>query len=132
LSSHYIQLVIRYYLIPEESIRRWRLLTPLGKILVEFVDGHKTVYYDYNIRRMRFVNEESQRNKELYARSFGFNLRELLEEHCITAKEVAVRSGISERTISKIVQGKTIPTVYTAHQLARAIGCTTAELTDYQ
>ena len=46
-------------------------------------------------------------------------------------EELAEKTGISPVMISKYMSEKATPSGHTIHRLARALGCTVAELTDF-
>jgi len=51
-------------------------------------------------------------------------IRILLAEHDITQKELAVRTGLREMTISNLVRGRTSDVnLSTLESIARALGC---------
>ncbi len=59
---------------------------------------------------------------------FGHNLRRVMARLDLTVQEVAVRSGLDERTVKTILSGVSIkPHARTLHQLARGLGVDTNE-----
>jgi transcriptional regulator with XRE-family HTH domain len=56
------------------------------------------------------------------------NLRELRHERMITQREVAERAGITVTTLSRIENGKVIPTFKTIRNLAEVFGISPQEM----
>ncbi len=49
------------------------------------------------------------------------NLKEILEDRCMTQRKLSDKTGISEITISRYVNGKRTPNVREAMLIARAL-----------
>lgn len=57
-----------------------------------------------------------------------YNLQKFREEKGFTQLKLAVRSGVSQGTISMIEGGKRVPTVFIAKKLADVLGVTIDEM----
>jgi transcriptional regulator with XRE-family HTH domain len=60
--------------------------------------------------------------KEAVSVNVGRRLRELRDEHTISMRGLATKSGLSANALSMIERGKTSPSVSTLYKLAEALG----------
>lgn len=63
-----------------------------------------------------------------FCEKIGENLRRIMKEKNITQEELSYRTGIAQPSISRYLNGKTMPTVRPIHKITRAIECTVDEL----
>jgi len=61
-------------------------------------------------------------NKDATSIDVGIRLRQLREEHKMSIRGLAVKSGLSANALSMIERGKTSPSVSTLYKLADALG----------
>lgn len=62
---------------------------------------------------------------------FGENLKGMLKDACMTQKELADATGLSESAISNYIHGKQIPTVRAIINICYEFACNTDELIDF-
>lgn len=61
-------------------------------------------------------------------KAVGLNIKKLRKASKLTQEQLAAESGLSTDTISSIERGKISPTVFTLHQIARALKIENYEL----
>lgn len=107
---------------------------PSGRheITVKFDDGTKVIY-NHIFKTMRNVvyGEDEQLSEEQWRKEFGFKLRDILADKGWSQGDLADRSGISRITIGKYLSGRASPSSYTVVTLARVLGCSVNELTEF-
>lgn len=60
--------------------------------------------------------------KDEYAKAFGEYLKSLLEEKGMTQAELARRTGLTEASVSRYINGNRSPRIAQAYRLALVIG----------
>ena len=60
--------------------------------------------------------------KEEYAKAFGAHLKSLLEEKGMTQAEFARRTGLTEASVSRYINGNRSPRIAQAYRMAQVIG----------
>ena len=60
--------------------------------------------------------------KEEYAKAFGEYLKSLLEEKGMTQAELARRTGLTEASMSRYINGNRSPRIAQAYRMAQVIG----------
>lgn len=60
--------------------------------------------------------------KEEYAKAFGEYLKSLLEEKGMTQAELARRTGLTEASVSRYINGNRSPRIAQAYRMAQVIG----------
>lgn len=60
--------------------------------------------------------------KDEYAKAFGEYLKSLLEEKGMTQAELARRTGITEASVSRYINGNRSPRIAQAYRMALVIG----------
>ena len=60
--------------------------------------------------------------KDEYAKEFGVYLKSLLEEKGMTQAELARRTGITEASVSRYINGNRSPRIAQAYRMALVIG----------
>ena len=58
-----------------------------------------------------------------FLRIFGHNLKTLLDESCMSQKELATKLGISESTLSRYINGNYMPNLLTVVNLMNVLEC---------
>lgn len=56
------------------------------------------------------------------------NIVRLLEEHCMTQKEIADAIGVTEATISRYVNGYRVPKLEHAVAMSKVLNCSVEEI----
>ena len=103
----------------------------LDEIEVMLTDRTRIIYDDIE-QVLIFPNRGELSDKEVWAREFGRRLRKRLYFRGISQAEVAKHCGVSQPTVSKWLTGKTIPDVYKLTTLAELLGCTSADIIEYE
>ena len=60
--------------------------------------------------------------KDEYAKAFGEYLKSLLEEKGMTQAELARRTGLTEASVSRYINGNRSPRIAQAYRMAQVIG----------
>lgn len=108
---------------------------PSGRmeITIMLMDGTKLTY-DYLNQMIRFLNnfeDNESVSEEEWMREFSFRLAKKMRQNRITQEELSETTGLSKPTISKYVNGRSIPNVYVARKIALALECSVSELIDF-
>ena len=104
------------------------------EITVKLEDGSKVAYSSITkgIRTIRNADGIPEyMDEERWREAFKVRLYKKLYMTNMNQESLAKESGVSPVMISKYMSGKATPSGYTIHRLARALGCTVAELTDF-
>ena len=101
-------------------------------IVFSYKDGSK-MFYDSILKGVRYfspqnildvyTDDESRWRKEV-----GFNIHRAMLKYGVDQKELSVRSGISQGTISKYTDGIMTPSSYKLNKIAKTLGCNIEEL----
>ena len=109
------------------------------KLCFYFRDGSYAVY-DYienKIEKIFYPNEENTHqveikddydSKEDYEKYFSKNLKGWMFHRNINSLELSKKAGISHVTLSRYLNGKRVPDMYTASKLAKVLGCSLEDL----
>lgn len=73
------------------------------------------------------MSRSSIEEKE-FAERFGRKLQMIMKRENITQNELADAIGLNRPLISNYIRGKTIPSFYIVHRIARVLNCYTSEL----
>lgn len=88
-------------------------------------DG-RLIEYDFveNCHRP-VLSPEEKRNRDgmQWRREFSFKLRRRLKDTRTTQMTLSIKTGISERIISRYVNGSSIPSAYNLEKIANALDC---------
>ena len=83
------------------------------------------------MRRVRGFRREAPTRREgdgMHDMEFARNLRRAMAERGVSAKALAMDTGISRSTIDYLLSGRRSPTHSTARRIRDALGCTWDEL----
>ncbi len=115
-----------------ENVVNWY---PSGQseITIKLKDGRYCVYdfmhkYNLRIRQKNDIDSQDSNNEEEWRTKLSKNLRRKLYNTATNQDMLAMKTGISEHTISKYVRGKSTPTAYNLYKIARALNCSVTEL----
>ena len=112
------------------------------EIMVWLHDGRELIY-NYLSKKARFayIPEEQKTyrversyinfSEEEWRNEFSIRLKALLQAKKITQKELSNITNISERMITKYANAISTPSYYNILKLARALDCSTSDLTDF-
>ena len=102
--------------------------TKFGEIIVELEDGRRVLYNDME-QSVRFLPDDSRTitEDELNA-EFAHRLRYIMRIRRTTQVDLSEDTGIAQPVISRYVSGKSLPSMYNLHKLARALDCAIDDL----
>jgi DNA-binding Xre family transcriptional regulator len=106
--------------------RRYRV-TDLGEVVAYLSDGTVVMYDDLE-KTIRQLPTDHDQTEDDYRREFSFRLSKLLFHRGMTQEELAVKTGISNVSISNYIQRKATPSSYNVHKIANALGCSMDDL----
>lgn len=104
------------------------------EVTVKLRDGRKIAYSSITkgIRTVRDLNETlDDVDEEHWRDAFRIRLYKKLYMTNMTQEDLAEKSGVSSRMISRYMLGRATPSGHTIYRLAKALGCTVSELTDF-
>lgn len=107
------------------------------EVVVVYRDGHKIIY-DSFFKTSRYIPSDIDLNNlpkptlKAWALYFSKRLWRTMNIQGIKQYELAGLTGISERSISKYVNGESIPNSYHMHIIAKALDVTVNYLSDYE
>lgn len=90
------------------------------EILGEYENGQVWIYDDYD-NSIRAVRRYDNIDQESYRVEYSFKLRRALLHSEMTQLELSEITGISPQTISKYITGKSVPSLYHADKIAKAL-----------
>lgn len=108
---------------------------PSGRleITVKLNDGTILLYYFIG-SRITYIYDQSvqmeERDERHYRESFSRNLKQKMKENGLAQQELSDLTGISVISLSKYMNAKTTPSIYNLYRIAKALRCSTSELTD--
>ena len=122
-----VKMYCRYYLkdavaIYEKSSRSQDILD----ILIELKDGTLLSYCDVTKETRIIPDIDSMTEKEfesIFKREFEIRLHNVMYSRAINQRRLSEKTRISPVMISSYVTGKTMPTLYNIHKIARALHC---------
>lgn len=123
-----------YYLTGDEKAVDWYPSGPF-EITVKLSDGSRVIYDDINktMRMLRdFYKRPLERTESEWKQDFSRRLKRMIRLRSTTQLELAERTGIRPGTISLYVNGKCVPSLYSASKLADALDCSINDLMDFQ
>ena len=101
------------------------------EIVVILDDGSKLVY-SQSTGTMRFLkNERVDISEEDWIKDFSMTLKHKVSMSGLTLQDISDITGISKVSISKYMNGKSIPSHYNMLKIARALNCSVYEFTHY-
>lgn len=100
------------------------------QILIELNDGRKVLYdnMDKTCRSIRNVRSNEENNEERWRYEFSQRLRKKMQLRSIGQDELSNITGISRPMISRYASGQSIPSLYNAEKIAKALRCSITEL----
>lgn len=102
-----------------------------GEIMIELNDGNKLLYnrYDKSVRMFTPKRLDiSEMTQEKFLREFAYRLATKILSSGYNQDDLSNESGVSRAMISRYLNGESMPSIYNAYHLARALGCTVDEL----
>ena len=100
------------------------------EIVVKLRSGKRYIY-DWRLQlvyRLIEKYDEEDVTEEMWRKKFRFKLCDKMRRMCVNQYELSIRSGITNVTISKYMNGKATPSAYNLERIARALECSVSEL----
>lgn len=104
------------------------------EITIVLCDG-SAMQYDYIMKTFRhkssldeLIESRKIHGEEEWRRAFAIRLYKLMRIYGWGQEGLAYRTGISQGTISKYVNGDRIPSAYNIWKIAKVLGCSEADL----
>lgn len=101
------------------------------EILLVLEDGSKMLYDDFTEEIYPVICEDDNYDDEYYNLEFAKRLKRRMIICCISQEQLSEKTGISTVTISKYMNGKSLPNIRIASKLARVLKCSTNELINF-
>lgn len=128
--SDYYREFLYYTPFSDSDVRDWKpgvrneLIVYLhdGNILSYNCVGHSCSYVDIVDLDDYTMSDEEAKNL------FAYNLTRIMEKRFFKQKDLADKTGISQMSISKYINGVSMPSIIHAKRLATALDCTLNEL----
>lgn len=107
-----------------DSVTDYQIINEFDLVVLLHDDSY-ILYDDFDktIRALRGISSEDD-----YRREFGIRLRSIMDRKGITQIMLSESTGIHQARLSHYINGKHIPTLYTADMIAAALGCSVEEL----
>lgn len=120
----YILMHVRHIdpFIQEDDIEEASMINEFD-MLVKFKDGRKYIYDTYHKTFSGFYPENHELTDDEWNRSFKIRLRKIMNRNNVTQDELADSLNLSRRTISRYVNGETIPDALMLKKISLALGC---------
>lgn len=99
--------------------------------LLVTLDDHSQILYDDLLGGIMYIHPNPSNDildEELWRQRFARRLSKKMRLHGFTQMDLAEVTGISYVTISNYMNCKTVPNLYAAEKLAKALDCTVEDL----
>lgn len=102
----------------------------MTQLLIELEDGTRVLYdhMDKTYRHLRNVRSDEDDSEERWRYEFSQRLRKKMQLRSIGQDELSNITGLSRPMISRYVSGRSIPSLYNAEKMAKALKCSITEL----
>lgn len=113
-----------------ESAIRFEEIGP-HELMIYRKDGSKVLYDDFNGDWLKWYPSDydiNKRSEEQIAQDFQWRLKRTMTLRCIGQAQLAEMSGLSQKTISNYLTGKSMPDILKLNKLARALDVDVTEL----
>lgn len=101
------------------------------ELMIYCKDGSKVRYDDFNGDWFKWYPSDydiNKRSEEQIIQDFQWRLKRTMTLRCIGQAQLAEMSGLSQKTISNYLTGKSMPDILKLNKLARALDVDVAEL----
>lgn len=98
----------------------------IGEYIIKTYDGEVYLYDSFN-KTYRELPESSSMDEDRFRIEFGRRLKYLMHIKGFTQKDISDLTGLSQPQISSYMTGSTLPSIYIADKLARALNCNIEE-----
>ena len=113
---------------PDEKIVRVEKIRT-DRIRIDLDDGKQ---YDYDSRLkilMPVYTGHGESNNDTIIKEFVLNMFVEMKTRGVSQEDLADMTGISQATISRYTNGDSVPDLIALRKIARALGCSVADLT---
>lgn len=107
------------------------------EITIELTDG-AAMQYDYILKSFRYehsleelLEKRKIHNEEEWRMEFAIRLYKKMQVRGCTQEELSWRTGISQGTLAKYVNGRMTPGCWNVRKIATELKCTMADLIDF-
>lgn len=103
-----------------------------NELLVEEEDGSMFIFdvFTHGIRLVALNKYDMTEDEERFM--ISLRIQEILKHKRMTQTDLAEAAGMSQSTISRIVSGKTVPTILVAKKIADVLDCKVDDLLGYR
>ena len=105
------------------------------EITVRTEDGKKYAYHGglHTIRTVYDASDDSEYiDEEKWRKEFSLKFNKKMSLTPLTQEDLSELTGISRNTISKYTNGKATPSAHNLCKIARALGCSVSELSEFR
>lgn len=98
-----------------------------GELTVKLSDGRVLLFDDENRGVRKLPANSNKLSMNECNREFGVRLRRILQHRYMSQLELSEKTGIAPMTISRYINGKSMPSFYAVDRIAKALNCSTDE-----
>lgn len=113
---------VRQFPLVADRVQAFRAESPLD-LVVELTNGERYIYDDEWLSIRKLPDSPMGLSEQQFKREFGVRLRKLMDRNNVTQLELSSRTGIDNRTISRYLTGRNLPSFYAIDKIAKALGC---------
>lgn len=120
----------RYYPVIADRVIDWYRSGRNSIVVVMDDESRMEYHYILNtVRNLVDLTEDDFDSEDNYQRDFSYNLMCKMADAGVNRGLLAEKTGISQVSISKYLNRKTLPSIYNCEKIARALNCSVSELT---
>lgn len=102
------------------------------ELMIELNDDTKFLY-DYMDKSIIFINRPEQgqkieRDETQWRMEFARRLRKKMRHRCMNQTMLSEATDLSISSISKYINGQSLPSIHATQKLAKALGCSVLDL----
>lgn len=118
-----------YFPYTAEKAIRWEEYDSF-ELIVHLNDGTRVLYddWDNSIRSLPANQSESEMSEEKWRLGFSRRLLKRMRVCGFNQEMLAEKTGLSVMTVSRYLNGKSLPNIYRAEKLAEILHCTVEDL----
>ena len=98
------------------------------ELIAYLEDGSVILYDDLNGTIRNLPRDSNDMSESEFLFDFSIRLRKMIDVRGIPQNELAQQAGISPLTLSRYVNGRSVPNLYIADRIAKALDCSLDEL----
>lgn len=123
MCPHYVSNVVKYYVFDNMEL------------MIELDDGTKFLY-DYMDKSIVFFHysnqvKENERSEAQWRMEFARRLRRKMRYRCMNQTMLSELTNLSMSSISNYVNGQSLPSIYIAQKIAKALNCSVSDLVHF-